>query len=51
MAVLRVALALDGLAIGNARLDQLDLHVEAAFELLGDDLELQLALAGNNRLA
>ncbi len=41
----------NGGPIGNPRLDQIHLHIEAPFEFLRHDLELQLALAGNNRLA
>jgi hypothetical protein len=50
VAVFRFAAAADGRAVGNPRLDEFHIHVEAALEFLGDDLELQPALAGNNRL-
>ncbi len=50
VAVFRFAAATDGGAVGNPRLDELHIHVEAALEFLGDDLELQPALAGNNGL-
>ena len=50
VAILGVAPALDGLAIPHARLDQFDVHVVTAAEALGDDLQVQLALRGQDGL-
>ena len=51
VAVFRVALGLDGFAVADARLDQLDVDVVAPAEAVGDDFEVQLALGGDDGLA
>jgi hypothetical protein len=41
----------NGRTVGNPWFHQLDIHIEAALEFLGHDLELQPSLAGDDRLA
>ncbi len=50
VAVLRFSLRVDGLAVGNARLIELDLDVVAPFEGFRDSLEMNLALSGEDGL-
>ena len=48
--ILRIGRNLNGLAIGNARLGHLEVHLEAMLEPFGHDPQVQFALARDHRL-
>ena len=50
VSVLRFAATLDRFTIGHARLDEIEIHLVTPLEPLGHDLQMQVPLAGKDRL-